>query len=74
MKERYSEIEFLKIIGMVLIVVSHVTQTLYTSNQYFEANYIYEIKYATTSIRNLLLALMASFGAQENVIFFICSS
>lgn len=73
-KERESGIELLKIIGIFLIIISHVTQTLYSPNEYFNIDYVLEIKYATKDIQNLILAWFSSFGAQGNIIFFICSA
>lgn len=73
-KERESGIELLKIIGIFLIVISHVTQTLYTPNEYFNIDYILEIKYATKDIPNLILVWFSSFGSQGNIIFFVCSA
>lgn len=44
---RESGIELLKIIAIFLIVISHVTQTLYTINPVFPSNYVLELKYAS---------------------------
>ncbi|WP_270427342.1 acyltransferase family protein [Fusobacterium mortiferum] len=74
LKKRESGIEMLKIIGIFLIIISHVTQTLYTPNEYFDMKYVVEVKYATKNIQNILLAWFSSFGAQGNLIFFICSA
>ena len=73
-KERESGVELLKIIGVFLIIISHVTQTLYTPNNYFELNYVLEVKYATKNIQNILLAWFSAFGAQGNLIFFVSSA
>ena len=74
LKKRESGIEILKIIGIFLIIISHVTQTLYTPSEYFDMKYVVEVKYATKNIQNILLAWFSSFGAQGNLIFFICSA
>lgn len=73
-KNRESGIELLKIIGIFLIIISHVTQTLYTQNNNFDLDYVLEIKYATENIKGLLLAWFSSFGVQGNIIFFVCSA
>lgn len=73
-KKRESGVELLKIIGIFLIIISHVTQTLYTQNNYFELNYVLEVKYATKNIQNILLAWFSVFGAQGNLIFFVSSA
>lgn len=74
LKKRESGIEVLKIIGIFLIIISHVTQTLYTPNEYFNINYVIEVKHATKNIQSILLAWFSSFGAQGNLIFFICTA
>lgn len=73
-KKRESGVELLKIIGIFLIIISHVTQTLYSLNNYFELNYVLEVKYATKNIQNILLAWFSAFGAQGNLIFFVSSA
>lgn len=73
-KTRESGVELLKIIGILLIIISHVTQTLYTPNNYFELNYVLEVKYATKNIQNILLAWFSAFGTQGNLIFFVSSA
>lgn len=73
-KKRESGVELLKIIGIFLIIISHVTQTLFTPNNYFELNYVLEVKYATKNIQNILLAWFSAFGAQGNLIFFVSSA
>ena len=73
-KKRESGVELLKIIGIFLIIISHVTQTLCSPNNYFELNYVLEVKYATKNIQNILLAWFSAFGAQGNLIFFVSSA
>lgn len=73
-KTRESSIELLKIFAMFLIVISHVTQTLYTENNFFSSDYILNIKESTTSFQKLILVWFSSFGAQGNLIFFISSA
>jgi len=74
-KQRESGIELLKIIAMVLIVISHVTQTLNdVGNEYARLDYVIDCRMATTSIISPILAWMRSFGQQGNLIFFLCSA
>lgn len=73
-KQRLSGIELLKIIAIFLIIVSHVIQTLYTPTDLFGGKYVFEIKYATKNIKNLLLVWFSMFGMQGNLIFFVCSA
>lgn len=71
---RNSSIELIKIIAMGLIVLSHVTQTLYSENIHFSGDYAINVSHATTSISNLVLAWISASGVQGNDIFFICSA
>lgn len=73
-KQRQSGIELLKIAAMILIVISHVTQTLGTANEYYVQEYIFHYNQATTDFQSLFLAWMGSSGAQGNLIFFTCSA
>lgn len=76
-KERSSGIELLKIIAVLIIVVSHITHTLGTTdNQYIDyvSEYAIELKYATTDIQQFILVIFKHFGALGNLIFFICSA
>lgn len=74
-KIRNSSIELLKIIAILLIVVSHVVQTLYTPNDMVNMqDYILGISTSTTNIQCLILAMLQSSGAFGNTIFFICSA
>lgn len=66
-KVRNSSIELFKIIGIFLIVISHVVQTL--GNMDF-----YSVNTATTSISNIVLILLRHSGVLGNTIFFVCSS
>lgn len=73
-KLRESGIETLKIIAMFLIVVSHVVQTLGTSNMHYPNDFVYSYEYASTNPQSLVLAWMRCLGTQGNLIFFICSA
>ena len=74
-KQRNSSIELLKIVGIFLIVISHVVQTLYASNDYVTMNgYILDISMATTNIQQLILAIFRYSGVLGNSIFFLCSA
>lgn len=73
-KVRNSSIELLKIIGIILIVMSHVIQTLSSSNSMVGIqDYILNISIATTNIQYLILAMLQSSGSFGNTIFFVCS-
>ena len=72
---RNSSIELLKIVGIILIVISHVVQTLHSNNDYvIENDYILDISTATTNIQQLILTILRYSGALGNSIFFICSA
>ena len=72
---RNSSIELLKIVGIILIVISHVVQTLHSNNDYvIENDYILDISTATTSIQQLILTILRYSGSLGNSIFFICSA
>lgn len=73
--KRNSSIELLKIVGILLIVISHVVQTLHSNNDYFiMKDYILDISIATTNIQQLILTNLRYSGALGNNIFFICSA
>ena len=72
---RNSSIELLKIVGIILVVISHVIQTLYSNNSYVAmTDYILDISTATTNIQQLILANLRYSGALGNNIFLICSA
>lgn len=74
-KSRDSSIELLKIIGIFLIVISHVIQCLHTPNEFIKnQEYILDISVASASVQRLILAMLRSSGAFGNTIFFICSA
>ena len=62
--ERESGIELLKIFGILLVVVSHVVQTL--------AHYV-NIDMASKSLTILALGVLRLSGNLGNIIFFFCS-
>ena len=73
-KSRNSGIEILKIIAIILIVISHVTQTLYSNNPIFSNEYVLEVRYSSKNIQHLILAWFSTFGAHGNLIFFVSSA
>lgn len=74
-KRRDSGIELLKIVGIILIVISHVVQTLHSNNDYIIIkDYILDISTATINIQQLILTILRYSGALGNNIFFICSA
>lgn len=73
--ERNSSVELLKVIGIFLIVLSHVIQTLHSPNDLVGIqDYVVDLSMATTNIQYLILAILRSCGAIGNTIFFICSA
>lgn len=67
---RNSSIELLKIVGIILIVISHVVQTLHSNNDYvIENDYILDISTATTNIQQLILTILRYSGSLGNSIF-----
>lgn len=74
-KERNSAIELLKIIGIILIVMSHVAQTISYKNPYIPIyNYVIDLTHATSNIQHLILSMLRYGGAIGNTIFFACSA
>lgn len=74
-KSRNSSIELLKIIAIFLIVIGHVVQSLYVSNDFVGSQeYIINISCATNNVQYLLLAIFRYFGPFGNIVFFICSA
>lgn len=72
---RNSSIELLKVFGIILIVISHVIQSLYSQNSNITANeYILNISMASTNIQHLVLALLRYCGSLGNTVFFCCSA
>lgn len=73
---RNSSIELLKIIGIILIVLSHVIQTL-GSDLYSIIgfnDYFIHLEEATTDITTLTLVILRYTGILGNTLFFICSA
>lgn len=74
-KERQSGIELLKVFAILLIILSHITQTLYEKNAYVNfSDYIVDISSATTNIQIIILQFMRGFGSWGNAIFFVSSA
>lgn len=72
---RKSGIELLKIIAIILIVISHVVQTLSSDNSYISySDYVLNLSVATTNIQHFILILFRYFGVWGNAIFFVCSA
>lgn len=71
---RESGIELIKIIAILLIVISHVTQTLGSVNASFPPDYVIDLTLATRSARRFILTVLRYFGQQGNYIFFVCSA
>ncbi len=75
-KERNSRIEVLKIVAIILIVLSHVVQTLGSNGNAFVpfAGYGIDLNAATPDLRYLIIAMLRYSGSLGNTIFFICSA
>lgn len=72
---RNSSIELLKIFSILLIIISHVTQTLGYQNELIaNQNYLINLKSSTTDITTLFLVLLRHLGCIGNSIFFVCSA
>lgn len=69
---RLSGVEFLKIIAIFLIVVSHTVQTLHS---YMPDNdYAMRLERATADVSHFILSLLLYCGQLGNCIFFVCSA
>ncbi len=75
-KQRNSAVELLKIIGMFLIVLSHVAHTLGHTPDYLSEynNVVYNLSLATADFKAVILRIFLYFGNLGNAIFFVCSS
>lgn len=72
---RNSGIELLKLIAIILIVISHVVQTLREENIYSPFNdYVLDLSIASNKISNFVLSFFSCFGVWGNTIFIVCSS
>lgn len=73
--KRNSSIELLKVFGIILIVISHVIQTLHSQNTHIMQNdYVLDISMATTNVQQLIIVFLRYSGALGNTIFFCCSA
>lgn len=74
LSDRESSIELLKILAIILIIISHVTQTLSSKNLYITyQDYVLNLSIATINIQYIILIIFRYFGAWGNSIFLICS-
>ncbi len=72
---RNSAVECLKILGMVLIVLSHVVQTLHSGNTYVGyQDYVFPLGVATSDPKILILNILRYSGVFGNAIFFVSSA
>ncbi len=72
---RNSAVECLKILGIALIVLSHVVQTLHSENTYVSyQDYVFPLGIATLDPQILILNILRYSGAFGNTIFFISSA
>lgn len=69
-KERESGIEFLKIIAIAFIIISHVVQTLIEENTYITySDYIIDVSTSSLNPVNIILVLLMHLGQFGNLIF-----
>ena len=74
-RTRNTGIDCLKVIAILLVVISHVTQTLCEPSAYAASvDYIVPLENATTNLSYLLLTLLRHAGMLGNDIFFFCSA
>ena len=72
---RDSNIELLKIVAILLIIISHVINTLCDENTHISyQDYVLDLSIATTSVKHFVLLLLRYSGVMGNTIFFICSA
>ena len=72
---RRSGIELLKIAAILLIVISHITQTMNAPNPDIAySGYLIDLDSATRSLQTFVLILFRHFGVLGNTVFFICSA
>lgn len=75
LKDRNSSIELLKIVAILLIICSHVVQTLGSADSSLPfQDYVVNLATATTDISRLILTMLRYSGALGNTLFFICSA
>lgn len=75
-KKRNTGIDILKILAMVLIVASHVVQTMGTTHPGLSVNdnYFFDLNMATTSPSIFTLDIIRYGGALGNNVFFVCTA
>lgn len=72
---RNTGIDCLKVIAILLVVISHVTQTLCEPSAYVASmDYIVPLENSTTNFSYLILTLLRHTGMLGNDIFFFCSA
>ena len=72
---RNSGIELLKIFAIILIIISHIVQTVGTPNPYVPfQNYLINIDTATQDVQRLIMTMLRYSGVLGNSIFFSCSA
>ncbi|MBR6005257.1 MAG: acyltransferase family protein [Clostridia bacterium] len=74
-KERNSAIELLKIAGILLIVMSHVIQSLRLKSSVLPySDYVIDTAVASQSLRVLILRFLSYSGQFGNWLFYLCSA
>ena len=73
-KQRNSSVEFLKVFGMFIIVLSHVTLTMNGLTNELSKEALFHVSNATDDLNSIILRVFAYGGYVGNAIFFTCSS
>jgi len=72
---RESGIELLKVFAIILIVISHVVQTVGQGNEFVSfQDYVISLGNAIKSTQILIMNVLRYMGALGNTIFFVCSA
>lgn len=75
LKIRNTGIDLLKIVAILLIIISHIVQTLCTIPIIpIEGTYLINLENSTNDVSILILGLLRGAGALGNNIFFVCSA
>ena len=71
---RNSGVDLLKVVAIILIIISHVVQTLTQTNSYVPYDYFIDISHSTTDLAVLSLNILRYCGVLGNSMFLVCSA